>query len=355
MRRVFLSSLAAMISITSCIHAEEQAKEKFDKELTQLFEKEAQKRKGMVYFGKHARYSEDGRYIVFQVVRNNKEILCLFDYKANRLIRYFSGTYDRLRYPIFSRSGEILFNASYLIEQGRPGKGITFIRTIDMQASNIRTIMKKTNTAIISPTIYADGKSVISIQYNNENPERIFEYDLVNGRERMVLDKELGEISELVALNDNRTILFTAGGSRAFGGGELYSYSLNTGQLKKIREFAKLVYSNKYSNEILIYDYDQESNAGLYRLNIQNGRSKKVCNITNRGNWFYDFSLSPDGKKVMYISAISISMASKTNLIMEMNLDGSGLRSLPVDLGKLDQVPVVNIDQGLDIDKYIKQ
>ncbi|MEJ5285576.1 MAG: hypothetical protein WHS77_11075, partial [Brevinematales bacterium] len=88
----------------------------------------------------------------------------------------------------------------------------------------------------------------------------------------------------------------------------------------------------------------------IFKLNLKTMKSKKLFDIPEgAGGYIENFNLSPDGKKIMYVQQIPVtSVANMTNIIWEINIDGTGLRPFPVDLSKVDEFPVVNIEEGFD-------
>lgn len=327
----------------------EKNKEAFVKELDEYFHQEKQQTEKLIYLGNKAKYSPDGKYIVFLVVIKNIEYIYLFDRKTERVIRGFWGNYNYCDGPVFNKNSKnLVFNTGYWINQEHT-KSDFFLQTMDLEGNN-REILLRPKQAAVNP-VFSQGGDVIYFSEFLKDGDKLHYMNIKEKKDKILINKNVGQISEIVPLADASNIIFTAGGNPVFGGGNLYKYNIYSTELSEIktREPVTLVYSDSYMDYAFIEMLDEKNKNNIYKINLISGELEILFHIKRKdANWHNDYSLSPDGKKIMYISTYSISTASITNLIMEVDIGGNGLRPLPINLRKINEVPVVDMDKNFD-------
>jgi Tol biopolymer transport system component len=325
----------------------DKKKEKFFNDLNEKLHQEKMLTENMIYFGDRARYSPDGKYIAFQVIIKNIGYIYLFDCKTEKVIKTFWGNYFGCDNFMFNRKGDkLIFMTEYWLNKEHTEDNF-FLQEMNLEGKN-RQILLRPKQSANNPIFSQDDKTIYFAEYLSDG-DRLHYTKIYEGKDEILINTNLGEISRIVLLADGSNIIFTAGGGTLIGEGKIYNYNLNKNELRPIyTNFVKLVYSDNYEREILIKIFEKPKD-NIYKLNLDSGKKTFLFSLErNNENWNYDLTLSPDGKKIVYTGVYIISKGSRTNLIMEVNIDGSGTHPLPIDLKKLNEVPMVNIDEGFD-------
>lgn len=357
MKKIIFLVLVILLAGCGCIDEESRKKKYFDN-LMGYIKSEKMKTRNLVFFGDEVRYSPDGKYVAFQIVIENKKVIYLYDRKEKKVVRGFWGDYssggDLFNFD--RTSSKLIFMTEYEIDEEDAD---FFLQIMDLDGKN-RKIILRPYQATMYPVFSRDNKTIFFAEYthpySNEvdmGGDKLHYVRVDEGVDRILLDKffivnkMLIRIKQIVPLVDGSNIVLNVD--------KIYLYNIYTSNLIDTGvEAMDLVYSDNYKDEVLYVDYERNNKGNLeefvYKLNLKTMRTNKVFLIPEGADYYTkSFNLSPDGKKIMYVQQIPVtSVANMTNMIWEINIDGTGLRPFPVDLSKVNEFPVVNIEEGFD-------
>jgi len=302
--------------------------------------RDAKKYKSVVSTADFPVYSPDGRYRALNLKVKDMRSIYLINCTNHQEISIFRKT-DKL-HDNFSFSSDNKFLIFFTSLKFPDQKGWYYtIKSLDLQSGKDCIVRSFTNIGIDKVCLSYDSSQIYFFMYeedNSMNGYRLYRISTNGSGLKRLEDKFYLQVESIVSLADNRAIVYSVFDPHPGVGKDYRIFMVNEDKRKEIPvlngsfyHIYRIVFSYHYTNSILVSWNDR-----IYKLDLKNpsllrpDEEPEVMLRVPKTSSFIDYSLSPDGKKLMFIESFKVSAFAWTNTLMEMNIDGTGLRAIPV-------------------------
>ena len=302
--------------------------------------RDAKKYKTVISTASFPVYTPDGINRALNLKVKNIESIYLINFTNNLDIVTIKKS-DNLLYNFsFSSDGNTLI---FVVNSYVNGKKDWFhlIKSIDLLTGNDRNIYYCTNSGISRVCFSYDSSKIYFSKRDEEGKiagNRIYSISTNGSGLKRLEDKFYLQVESIVSLADNRAIVYSVFDPHPGVGKDYRIFMVNEDKRKEIPvlngsfyHIYRIVFSYHYTNSILVSWNDK-----IYKIDLKNpsllrpDEEPEVMLRVPKTSSFIDYSLSPDGKKLMFVESFKVSVFAWTNTLMEMNIDGTGLRAIPV-------------------------
>ena len=297
----------------------------------------------------HPMYSPDGRYSVFTAsigIYTNK--IYLMDISSNQMIKVINSPDFIDVYCVLSRDMKRLL---YLKTTNGLGKKdyVNEIILMDLKTGEKKIIYNITNISIQMIRFSYDESKIYFVRWDNpgkRNSGRRIYCVGTNGQKRIRMENRLYfDIDNMVSLPDNKTIVYSAKGNDDRG----YSIFKANEDIRKeetvlqgsfVSNF-QVIFSYNYSNFIYSALYNE-----IYKIPLDGQEIKLIpfVKIPDSNCNFLDLNLSKDGKKILFNKQIWVTLFTATNILMEVNLEGTEKKAFPITREDLMKAEVYKVE-----------
>lgn len=298
--------------------------------------------------GKYLTYSPDDKYILLSIKISNKDELFLFDRKFDKLILKYHINANYIEDAIFDYNGDIIFQAD-----------------IPSNVNKSKTLLVKMNKdgLIIQKLLLIDGYiKKINVDYDNNiyftsyedglKKDVLYRYNIRNGliATNLLAYMDWGIPNNILFINNNE-IIYTYDSIGMEESGSLAYYNFINKRFLNIdlTNNGNIVRKSYDNNSILIMQLIKNKNTEYYerwivKYNINNNIVNNLIEITNDCHFIHNITLSKNKKILLFKTIHRLSFTVETNAFWEINIDGTGLRRIPIDFNTLNLIKTVDVN-----------